>query len=124
MAGSIAGGLKCAKANKERYGEDWYREIGRKGGSRKTNKPKGFAANPELARIAGAAGGRKSKRGKHVSDEYIEARKKMNDYKHRIKKARERLMLLETDYEINEVEEQLEHYEEQLEKYQKLLETL
>lgn len=37
-------------------------EIGAKGGSTPTKKPKGFAANPDLARTVGARGGRISKR--------------------------------------------------------------
>lgn len=62
MAGTKAGGLKAARTNKEKYGDDFYREMGRKGG--KNGHTGGFAANPELARIAGAKGGRISKRGK------------------------------------------------------------
>lgn len=45
-------------------GKDYYAKIGRIGGSAIATKPKGFAANPELARIAGAKGGKISKRGK------------------------------------------------------------
>lgn len=62
MSGTKAGGKKAAKTNKEKYGEDFYRENGRKGG--KNGHTGGFAANRTLARLAGAAGGRKSKRGK------------------------------------------------------------
>lgn len=62
MAGSKAGGLKAAKTNKERYGEDWYARIGRKG--EQNGHTGGFASNPELAKIAGAKGGRISKRGR------------------------------------------------------------
>lgn len=61
MAGTKAGGMKAARTNKEKYGNDFYAEIGHKGG--KNGHTGGFAANPELARIAGAIGGRKSKRG-------------------------------------------------------------
>lgn len=72
MAGTKAGGKKTAATNIERHGEDFYRRIGAMGGSRTdTKKPKGFAANPALARIAGARGGRISKRtagGKTRSD--------------------------------------------------------
>jgi len=39
----------------ERYGEDYFRNIGRKGGQ--ACVPKGFAANPELAREAGRKSG-------------------------------------------------------------------
>lgn len=62
MSGSKAGGLKAAKTNKERYGDDWYARIGRKGGQ--NGHTGGFASNPELAKIAGAKGGRISKRGR------------------------------------------------------------
>lgn len=43
MAGTKTGGIATAKTNKERYGADYYRELGRKGGSRTDTKPKGFA---------------------------------------------------------------------------------
>lgn len=61
MAGTIAGGRKAAITNKIRHGSEFYAEIGRKGG--KNGHTGGFAANPELAKIAGQKGGRKSKRG-------------------------------------------------------------
>ena len=61
MAGTKAGGVKAAKTNKSKYGKDFYAEIGRKGG--KYGHTGGFAANPALARIAGAKGGRISRRG-------------------------------------------------------------
>lgn len=51
MAGSVAGGKKAAKTNKERYGEDHYRLAGAKGG--KARVPKGFAKNKKLASEAG-----------------------------------------------------------------------
>lgn len=62
MAGTKAGGLKAAKTNLEKYGEGFYAEIGKKGGS-VTGVKKGFAANPALARVAGGKGGRISRRG-------------------------------------------------------------
>lgn len=61
MAGTKTGGLKAAATNKAKYGEGFYAEIGRKGG--KNGHTGGFAANPELAKLAGAKGGRKSRRG-------------------------------------------------------------
>lgn len=61
MAGTKEGGLKAAATNKEKYGLEFYREIGRKGGQ--NGHTGGFAANPELARVAGAKGGKISKRG-------------------------------------------------------------
>lgn len=62
MAGTKAGGLKAAATNIERYGKDFYKEMGRKGGKNGTTG--GFAANPELAKIAGRKGGLVSRRGK------------------------------------------------------------
>ena len=61
LAGTKAGGFKAAQTNKIKYGYDFYAEIGRKGG--RNGHMGGFAANPELARIAGRKGGLKSKRG-------------------------------------------------------------
>ncbi|MBR2659333.1 hypothetical protein IKF40_01405 [Candidatus Saccharibacteria bacterium] len=61
MAGTRNGGLKAANTNREKYGKEFYAQIGRKGG--KNGHTGGFAANPALARIAGAKGGRISRRG-------------------------------------------------------------
>lgn len=44
MAGTQAGGRKARETNRQRHGEDFYNNIGAKGGSKPTNKPKGFAA--------------------------------------------------------------------------------
>lgn len=63
MSGTIEGGKAAAKTNKQRHGEDFYARIGAKGGA-VTGVEKGFRANRELARIAGAKGGSISKRGK------------------------------------------------------------
>lgn len=60
MAGTKAGGAKAAKTNKERHGDDFYAQIGAKGG--RNGHTGGFAANPELARICGAIGGSRSSR--------------------------------------------------------------
>lgn len=62
MSGTRAGGLKTAITNRERHGDDFYREIGRKGG--KNGHTGGFAANRQLAVEAGRKGGLKSRRGK------------------------------------------------------------
>lgn len=61
MAGTKAGGMKAAATNKLKYGADFYAKIGQKGG--RNGRTGGFAANRELARIAGAKGGRLSRRG-------------------------------------------------------------
>lgn len=62
MAGTVAGGKAAAKKNKEKYGEDFYKEIGRKGG--KLGRTGGFYKNRELASIAGKKGGTISRRNK------------------------------------------------------------
>ncbi len=62
MAGTKAGGQAAAKTNKNKYGSDFYSKIGSKGG--KVGRTGGFFANRELARAAGAKGGRISRRTK------------------------------------------------------------
>jgi hypothetical protein len=62
MAGTKAGGQAAAATNKKKYGSDFYAKIGAKGG--KLGKTGGFFANRELARVAGARGGRISRRTK------------------------------------------------------------
>jgi len=62
MAGTKQGGLKAAQKNKLHHGEDSYKMIGGIGGRKGTTG--GFAASRELARKAGAKGGRVSRRGK------------------------------------------------------------
>lgn len=70
MAGTAAGGKKAAQTNKVRHGNDFYHKIGTKGGQ--NGKTGGFKSDTigidgltgrERARIAGAKGGRNSKRG-------------------------------------------------------------
>jgi hypothetical protein len=65
MAGTTAGGAKAAATNKNKYGKDFYARIGAMGG--KMGHTGGFYANRELARKAGAKGGRISRRGKKVT---------------------------------------------------------
>ena len=62
MAGTKAGGQLAAKTNKQKYGPDFYAKIGSKGG--KLGRTGGFFANRELAKLAGAKGGRISRRNK------------------------------------------------------------
>lgn len=64
MAGTKAGGKAAAAKNKAKYGPDFYARIGSMGG--KKGRTGGFFANRELARIAGAKGGRISRRSKKV----------------------------------------------------------
>lgn len=60
MSGTKKGGVAAAKTNKMRHGKDFYARIGRKGGQNGTTG--GFAADRDLARRAGAIGGKKSRR--------------------------------------------------------------
>lgn len=71
MAGTKAGGQKTAKTNIEKYGEDYYRNLGRKGG--RNGHTGGFAdpnpgkdglTGPERAKYYGRIGGTISRRGK------------------------------------------------------------
>ena len=62
MAGTKAGGQAAAATNKRKYGSGFYAKIGAKGG--KLGRTGGFYANRELARLAGAKGGRISRRTK------------------------------------------------------------
>jgi hypothetical protein len=64
MAGTSAGGKSAAATNKDKYGPDFYKNIGAMGG--KNGHTGGFAANRELAREAGRLGGLISKRRKRV----------------------------------------------------------
>ncbi len=63
MAGTKVGGQKAAAKNLARD-PLFYAKIGAKGG--RNGNTGGFAANPQLARIAGAKGGRISRRKKAV----------------------------------------------------------
>lgn len=65
MAGTKDGGKKAALTNKTKFGSDFYAKIGAKGG--RNGHTGGFAANPDLARIAGAKGGRVSRRTKKAA---------------------------------------------------------
>lgn len=72
MVQTREGGRKTAQTIKEKWGTDFYREIGRKGG--KNGHTGGFASDvigrdglsgKERARIAGKKGGTISKRKKY-----------------------------------------------------------
>lgn len=77
MAGTIAGGLKAAATNRKLHGDDFYARIGRKGGQK--GHTGGFAANPLLAKLAGARGGRRSRRGPSLEAQWIyKNRKELN----------------------------------------------
>ncbi len=62
IAGNALGGQKARDTNIKKYGKDFYRRIGAIGG--KKGRTGGFFANRELARIAGAKGGKISRRTK------------------------------------------------------------
>jgi general stress protein YciG len=62
MPGTRLGGLKTAATNKQRYGMDFYKQIGHLGG--KVSRGGGFAANHDLATEAGRKGGTASRRTK------------------------------------------------------------
>lgn len=89
MGGNRTGGLKAKATNMEKFGPDFYREIGRKGG--KAGHTGGFASfvvgsdgmtGWQRARIAGARGGKRSRRNgvkngegkkRREEDEFIES---------------------------------------------------
>jgi hypothetical protein len=69
MSGTTQGGKLAAIKNKTKYGRDFYRLIGAKGG--KKSNTGGFAAGEEgrkRASIFGAIGGSKSRRKKDSID--------------------------------------------------------
>jgi hypothetical protein len=57
MSGTKEGGLKAAKINKKKYGENFYKNIGQKGGF--AGRGGGFAATG-YGQIAGKIGGMKA----------------------------------------------------------------
>ena len=63
MAGTKKGGKAAAATNKKKYGADFYARIGAKGG--KAGRTGGFYKRRELARVAGAKGGRVTRRTKY-----------------------------------------------------------
>jgi general stress protein YciG len=65
MAGTKQGGARAAATNKAKYGSDFYARIGQSGG--KVGRTGGFYANRDLARKAGAKGGRISRRSKSTT---------------------------------------------------------
>lgn len=73
MSGTVDGGLLAAKTNRRRHGKNFYSVIGQKGGRK--GRTGGFASpkvgsdgltGPQRARLAGARGGQKSRRGRAV----------------------------------------------------------
>lgn len=79
ISGTRAGGIKARQRNIEKYGPDFYKRIGRKGGSngKGENYTGGFASNKvgedgltgrQRAVLAGAIGGHTSRRGPAKKD--------------------------------------------------------
>lgn len=68
MAGTKEGGKKASRTNIKLHGKDFYRNIGRMGGS-VSGIAKGFALDPERAKNAGRKGGAISRRGKAKGNE-------------------------------------------------------
>ena len=60
MGGTKEGGKRMVKTVREKYGNDFWADIGREGG--KAGNTGGFAANRELAVEAGRKGGKISTR--------------------------------------------------------------
>ena len=77
MAGNKIGGRKAAATNKRLYGEGFYARIGKIGGKngRGAGYKGGFASSHELAKTAGAKGGKISKRGPAKKDGKEKAKK-------------------------------------------------
>ena len=61
MGGTATGGKKAAETNKSKYGANFYKEIGAKGGAK--GHTGGFYADRNRASWAGRKGGLASKRG-------------------------------------------------------------
>lgn len=65
MAGTIQGGIKAKEKNIAKD-PDYYKKMGSMGGRAIHHFPRGFAANNELAMVAGAKGGRISRKTKKL----------------------------------------------------------
>lgn len=72
MPGNKIGGLKAAATNKAKYGDNFYANIGRKGGVK--GHTGGFYNNSKRARLAGAKGGTISSKAKLSPKEEAERR--------------------------------------------------
>ncbi len=69
MSGTVEGGRRAALTNKKRYGDTFYRSIGKLGGAQSGGggfaspyKGKDGLTGKERSRIAGRIGGRNSRR--------------------------------------------------------------
>lgn len=79
MSGTKEGGRKAAETNKRLHGEDFYAQIGKKGGynGRGPLYKGGFASNLELAKSAGRKGGKISRRGNPYGQIFEKNRRKI-----------------------------------------------
>lgn len=64
MSGTRLGGVKAAENIKKKYGDDFFKKIGQIGGKAPVG---GFSKNPQLAKKAGAMGGKKSRRSAPIT---------------------------------------------------------
>lgn len=106
MVGTKEGGIKAAASNRLIHGPDFYRRIGRKGG--RSGHTGGFAANPALARLAGAKGGRRSSRtfslDKLQAGDYPEdLRREINQSLRNLPKLFKSIFPDEKQYDIKEI---------------------
>lgn len=63
MAGTKQGAIKAKKTIFEKYGKNYFVELGKKSGG-KPKKNTFLSLHPEFAKYIGSIGGKKSKRGK------------------------------------------------------------
>lgn len=61
MAGNADGAARARATILKKYGEDFFKKIGRKGGKVKHPETRAFHANKALASVAGRKGGLKRK---------------------------------------------------------------
>lgn len=65
MSGTKAGGMKCVKILKQKYGNDYYKNLGKL--NKYVPKQRSYLKdNPDIAKKIGAIGGKKGKRGRQV----------------------------------------------------------
>lgn len=112
MSGTIAGGKKAAATNKAKYGDEFYASIGRKGG--RNGHAGGFASlkvgkdgltGAERAKVAGAKGGKLSKRGPAIrltADKIKKIRGELNEAEQETIKMKIRLLNKELERLRNE----------------------
>lgn len=93
IAGTKTGGQRAAQTNKRKYGEDFYKRLGAMGGGK--SRTGGFGCQTvgadgltgkQRARIAGAQGGRSSRKPKQTGRKYeVQAAKSMDGIRRPLK---------------------------------------